>query len=243
MISLKTAPVQSQRRKILLRGEARIRKALYEEYRVGSKHARRRNRGGGEICFGIMRLQTLRNSVSPNFIHSSSSSPIESTVTRMHEVNPPPSMATTEIHGVDAVSRLLVHPSVGRGRKRNTEFEGEEGYCGRREKGDKPLGTRGVQTVSSSSSSSREILRGNFRACCLVARFWPSPSLWFSRICAKRIVWSRERGDRIRLPCDFTRGDNKVVDLVWKWMKFVHLIFIYILDRAKGGSWNWLFFF
>lgn len=72
MISLKTAPVQSQRRKILLRGEARIRKALYEEYRVGSKHARRRNRGGGEICFGIMRLQTLRNSVSPNFIHSSS---------------------------------------------------------------------------------------------------------------------------------------------------------------------------
>lgn len=132
MISLKTAPVQSQRRKILLRGEARIRKALYEEYRVGSKHARRRNRGGGEICFGIMRLQTLRNSVSPNFIHSSSS-PIESTVTRMHKVNPPPSMATTEIHGVDAVSRLLVHPSVGRGWKRNTEFEGEEGYCGRRE--------------------------------------------------------------------------------------------------------------
>lgn len=60
-------------------------------------------------------------------------SPIESTVTRMHKVNPPPSMATTEIHGVDAVSRLLVHPSVGRGRKRNTEFEGEEGYCGRRE--------------------------------------------------------------------------------------------------------------
>lgn len=48
-------------------------------------------------------------------------------------MNPPPSMATTEIHGVDAVSRLLVHPSVGRGWKRNTEFEGEEGYCGRRE--------------------------------------------------------------------------------------------------------------
>ena len=214
MISLKTAPVQSQRRKILLRGEARIRKALYEEYRVGSKHARRRNRGGGEICFGIMRLQTLRNSVSPNFIHSSSSSPIESTVTRMHEVNPPPSMATTEIHGVDAVSRLLVHPSVGRGRKRNTEFEGEEGYCGRRQKGDKPLGTRGVQTVSSSSSSSREILRtfasSTLPRCSFLAE--PIAMILPNLREADRLI--SRKGDRIRLPCDFTRGDNKVVGLV-----------------------------
>ena len=214
MISLKTAPVQSQRRKILLRGEARIRKALYEEYRVGSKHARRRNRGGGEICFGIMRLQTLRNSVSPNFIHSSSSSPIESTVTRMHEVNPPPSMATTEIHGVDAVSRLLVHPSVGRGRKRNTEFEGEEGYCGRRQKGDKPLGTRGVQTVSSSSSSSREILRtfasSTLPRCSFLAE--PIAMILPNLREADRLI--SRKGDRIRLPCDFTCGDNKVVGLV-----------------------------
>lgn len=213
MISLKTAPVQSQRRKILLRGEARIRKALYEEYRVGSKHARRRNRGGGEICFGIMRLQTLRNSVSPNFIHSSSS-PIESTVTRMHEVNPPPSMATTEIHGVDAVSRLLVHPSVGRGRKRNTEFEGEEGYCGRRQKGDKPLGTRGVQTVSSSSSSSREILRtfasSTLPRCSFLAE--PIAMILPNLREADRLI--SRKGDRIRLPCDFTCGDNKVVGLV-----------------------------
>lgn len=240
MISLKTAPVQSQRRKILLRGEARIRKALYEEYRVGSKHARRRNRGGGEICFGIMRLQTLRNSVSPNFIHSSSLPHWIHGDTDAQGESP-------SIDGDNRDTRCRRGVPSTRPSECRARMEEEYGIRGRggilREEGDKPLGTRGVQTVSSSSSSSREILRGNFRACCLVARFWPSPSLWFSRICAKRIVWSRERGDRIRLPCDFTRGDNKVVDLVWKWMKFVHLIFIYILDRAKGGSWNWLFCF
>lgn len=239
MISLKTAPVQSQRRKILLRGEARIRKALYEEYRVGSKHARRRNRGGGEICFGIMRLQTLRNSVSPNFIHSSS---------LPHWIHGDTD-AQGESPSIDGDNRdTRCRRGVPSTRPSECRARTEEEYGIRggggilREEGDKPLGTRGVQTVSSSSSSSREILRGNFRACCLVARFWPSPSLWFSRICEADRLISR-KGDRIRLPCDFTRGDNKVVGLVWKWMKFVHLIFIYTLDRAKGGSWNWLFFF
>lgn len=239
MISLKTAPVQSQRRKILLRGEARIRKALYEEYRVGSKHARRRNRGGGEICFGIMRLQTLRNSVSPNFIHSSSLPHWIHGDTDAQGESP-------SIDGDNRDTRCRRGVPSTRPSECRARMEEEYGIRGRggilREEGDKPLGTRGVQTVSSSSSSSREILRGNFRACCLVARFWPSPSLWFSRICEADRLISR-KGDRIRLPCDFTRGDNKVVDLVWKWMKFVHLIFIYILDRAKGGSWNWLFCF
>lgn len=239
MISLKTAPVQSQRRKILLRGEARIRKALYEEYRVGSKHARRRNRGGGEICFGIMRLQTLRNSVSPNFIHSSSLPHWIHGDTDAQGESP-------SIDGDNRDTRCRRGVPSTRPSECRARMEEEYGIRGRggilREEGDKPLGTRGVQTVSSSSSSSREILRGNFRACCLVARFWPSPSLWFSRICEADRLISR-KGDRIRLPCDFTRGDNKVVGLVWKWMKFVHLIFIYTLDRAKGGSWNWLFFF
>lgn len=239
MISLKTAPVQSQRRKILLRGEARIRKALYEEYRVGSKHARRRNRGGGEICFGIMRLQTLRNSVSPNFIHSSSLPHWIHGDTDAQGESP-------SIDGDNRDTRCRRGVPSTRPSECRARMEEEYGIRGRggilREEGDKPLGTRGVQTVSSSSSSSREILRGNFRACCLVARFWPSPSLWFSRICEADRLISR-KGDRIRLPCDFTRGDNKVVGLVWKWMKFVHLIFIYTLDRAKGGSWNWLFCF
>lgn len=239
MISLKTAPVQSQRRKILLRGEARIRKALYEEYRVGSKHARRRNRGGGEICFGIMRLQTLRNSVSPNFIHSSSLPHWIHGDTDAQGESP-------SIDGDNRDTRCRRGVPSTRPSECRARMEEEYGIRGRggilREEGDKPLGTRGVQTVSSSSSSSREILRGNFRACCLVARSWPSPSLWFSRICEADRLISR-KGDRIRLPCDFTRGDNKVVGLVWKWMKFVHLIFIYTLDRAKGGSWNWLFCF
>lgn len=239
MISLKTAPVQSQRRKILLRGEARIRKALYEEYRVGSKHARRRNRGGGEICFGIMRLQTLRNSVSPNFIHSSSLPHWIHGDTDAQGESP-------SIDGDNRDTRCRRGVPSTRPSECRARMEEEYGIRGRggilREEGDKPLGTRGVQTVSSSSSSSREILRGNFRACCLVARSWPNPSLWFSRICEADRLISR-KGDRIRLPCDFTRGDNKVVSLVWKWMKFVHLIFIYTLDRAKGGSWNWLFCF
>lgn len=238
MISLKTAPVQSQRRKILLRGEARIRKALYEEYRVGSKHARRRNRGGGEICFGIMRLQTLRNSVSPNFIHSSSLPHWIHGDTDAQGESP-------SIDGDNRDTRCRRGVPSTRPSECRARMEEEYGIRGRggilREEGDKPLG-RGVQTVSSSSSSSREILRGNFRACCLVARSWPNPSLWFSRICEADRLISR-KGDRIRLPCDFTRGDNKVVGLVWKWMKFVHLIFIYTLDRAKGGSWNWLFCF
>lgn len=239
MISLKTAPVQSQRRKILLRGEARIRKALYEEYRVGSKHARRRNRGGGEICFGIMRLQTLRNSVSPNFIHSSSLPHWIHGDTDARGESP-------SIDGDNRDTRCRRGVPSTRPSECRARMEEEYGIRGRggilREEGDKPLGTRGVQTVSSSSSSSREILRGNFRACCLVARSWPNPSLWFSRICEADRLISR-KGDRIRLPCDFTCGDNKVVGLVWKWMKFVHLIFIYTLDRAKGGSWNWLFCF
>lgn len=75
-------------------------------------------------------------------------------------------------------TRCPVYSSVrvSRGRKRNTEFE--EGYRRRRKmEGDKPLGTRRVQTVSSSSSSSREIPKKlSLGACWLVARSWPTES-------------------------------------------------------------------
>lgn len=240
MISLKTAPVQSQRRKILLRGEARIRKALYEEYRVGSKHARRRNRGGGEICFGIMRLQTLRNSVSPNFIHSSSLPHWIHGDTDAQGESP-------SIDGDNRDTRCRRGVPSTRPSECRARMEEEYGIRGRggilREEGDKPLGTRGVQTVSSSSSSSREILRtfasSTLPRCSFLAE--PIAMILPNLREADRLI--SRKGDRIRLPCDFTRGDNKVVGLVWKWMKFVHLIFIYTLDRAKGGSWNWLFCF
>lgn len=102
-----------------------------------------------------------------------STPPVESTVTRCTTWIPP-SMATTEIHGVDAVSRLLVRPRVAR----TKEEYGIRGYRRRRKmEGDKPLGTRRVQTVSSSSSSSREIPKKlSLGACWLVARSWPTES-------------------------------------------------------------------
>lgn len=146
-----------------------IRKALYED--IGSKHVRRRKRG--KICFGIMRLQTLRNGVSPNFIHSSRWIHGDT----VHNLNPPidgDNRDTRCRRGVPSTRPSACREDERGIRNSRRDIAGGERW---RREGNKPLGTRRVQTVSSSSSSSREIPKKlSLGACWLVARSWPTES-------------------------------------------------------------------
>lgn len=125
-----------------------------------------------------------------------SSPPVESTVTRCTTWIPP-SMATTEIHGVDAVSRLLVRPRVAR----TKEEYGIRGGISQEEEDGGRRGTnpweRGVYKLYPRLLRPRERFRRNFHlehVGSLLVLGRPSlESVWFSRIYAKWIVWSRGR--------------------------------------------------
>lgn len=216
-------------------------------------------RKGGKICFGIMRLQTLRNSVSPNFIHFSHWIHGDT----VHNLYPPHRWRQPRY---TVSTRCPVYSSipVSRGRKRNTEFEGgEKGYRRRRntkEEGrEKPLGTRGVQTVSSSSSSSSRDSSRNFhfvlaRCSFLAELFDPTESpgnasVWFSRMLRKvdRLIVSRKGiGDDCRAVLHLVQFTPREIIKSWTWHENeeICLIFIYAcgIEKAKGGSWIWLFF-
>lgn len=126
---------------------------------------------GGKICFGVMRLQTLRNSVSSNFIHSS------------HWID-------GDTTGIDADNRDTQCrrgvPSirVERGIRNSRGKKEEEG------RKTNPWGLRGVQTCP----RPREIPKLSLRACWLAARFLDQVSrqLWFPPRKVD-LVWSRER--------------------------------------------------
>lgn len=192
-----------------------------------------------------------------------STSPIESTVTRCTTCIPPHRWRQPRY---TVSTRCPVYSSilVSRGRKRNTEFEGgEKGYRRRRntkEEGrEKPLGTRGVQTVSSSSSSSSRDSSRNFhfvlaRCSFLAELFDPTESpgnasVWFSRMLRKvdRLIVSRKGiGDDCRAVLHLVQFTPREIIKSWTWHENeeICLIFIYAcgIEKAKGGSWIWLFF-
>lgn len=212
-------------------------------------------RKGGKICFGIMRLQTLRNSVSPNFIHFSHWIHGDT----VHNLYPPPSMATTEIHSVDAMSRLLVHPRVAR-TKEEYWIRGGGGREGISQE-EKHEGRRKRETLGNARCTNRILVFFVF-----LERFLEKLSLRVgsllvlgralrsNRVSRQRISMifpnatqsgSFDRlaeGDRGRLPCGFTpraihtSWNNKIVDVAWKWR---NLSYIYIRMRYRKGK-RWL---
>lgn len=130
---------------------------------------------GGKICFGVVRLQTPRNSVSSNFIHSSHWIDGDTVHNRCTDTD---NRDTRCRRGVPST-----RPSACRQHERGIRnSRGKKEEEGRKTN---PWGLRGVQTCP----RPREIPKLSLRACWLAARFLadlldPRPSLeaalWFS---------------------------------------------------------------
>lgn len=161
---------------------------------------------GGKICFGVTRLQTLRNSVSSNFIHSS------------HWID-------GDTTGIDADNRdtqcrrgvpsIRVSPT----RKRNTEFEGEEG--GRRKK-DKPLGFARCTNVSSSSRDSETFTSSMLARCSFLGSSLEAAMISSTQSRSRLISREGRRDGRI------ANSPREIIAL-WK-RRNLSILYLYIID-------------
>lgn len=226
--------------------KTRIRRALYEEYRIGWKHVR--SEGRENLLWNHAVTNPAQQRITQLY-------PLLPLNPRWHGAQPvsPPSMATTEIHSVDAMSRLLVHPRVAR-TKEEYWIRGGGGREGISQE-EKHEGRRKRETLGNARCTNRILVFFVF-----LERFLEKLSLRVgsllvlgralrsNRVSRQRISMifpnatqsgSFDRlaeGDRGRLPCGFTpraihtSWNNKIVDVAWKWR---NLSYIYIRMRYR----------
>lgn len=230
--------------------KTRIRRALYEEYRIGWKHVR--SEGRENLLWNHAVTNPAQQRITQLY-------PLLPLNPRWHGAQPvsPPSMATTEIHSVDAMSRLLVHPRVARTKEEYWIRGGREGIS----QEEKHEGRRKRETLGNARCTNRILVffvflerfleKLSLRVGSLLVLF---RALRSNRVSRQRISMifpnatqsgSFDRlaeGDRGRLPCGFTpraihtSWNNKIVDVAWKWR---NLSYIYIRMRYRKGK-RWL---
>lgn len=231
--------------------KTRIRRAFYEEYRIGWKHVRSEGREN------LLWNHAVTNPAQQRITQLYPLLPLNPRWHGAQPVSPPPSMATTEIHSVDAMSRLLVHPRVARTKEEYWIRGGREGIS----QEEKHEGRRKRETLGNARCTNRILVFFVF-----LERFLEKLSLRVgsllvlgralrsNRVSRQRISMifpnatqsgSFDRlaeGDRGRLPCGFTpraihtSWNNKIVDVAWKWR---NLSYIYIRMRYRKGK-RWL---